>query len=426
MRRNQSGSASTRRSQRPRCQEWSRSTKTAPSAARTWNGARRRSVDRGDRPDVAAVGVGVALDVPAAAALGLEQLGDVEAAPRALLQGGDRGVEAGAGGGADARVLAADQLAGLGRPGQQLAVEQQPAGVELVPEPGRLGGAADVGERGLGLSAVVEEGTAGAGVDRAGLAGLDPEALARRGLVAAGDDDRPRAHVLLLADHPADTGAAELGERLVGVLEQVGPLRGRRRRHRRRQVDQPARVDREAAHHLQRRGRVLLADADGARQPGLDDPLAGDVGDVEEEGRALAVGGGGCGRRVAVPLGPGASLAASRPARSRSAPPRPRPARARASAARSGGRRRRSRCRCRSCRSPSAAPRPGCGRRRPRPRRGTRRPSRRGPAAPAGRSRRSFRRRGRSRGPGPRSAPGSPPSGRRGRRPACRRRAPRG
>src|SRR5215207_4348940 len=100
-------------------------------------------LDRGDRPDVAAVGVGVALDVPAAAALGLEQAGDVEAARRALLQGGDRGVETGAGGGADARVLAADQLAGLRRPGQQLAVEQQPAGVELVPEPGRLGGAAD-------------------------------------------------------------------------------------------------------------------------------------------------------------------------------------------------------------------------------------------------------------------------------------------
>ena len=53
-------------------------------------------------------------------------------------------------------------------------------------------------------------------------------------------------------------------------------------RHRRRQVDQPLRVGGEPAHHLQRRGGVLLADRDVAVQPRRDDPLAEHVLDVEQ------------------------------------------------------------------------------------------------------------------------------------------------
>ena len=44
-----------------------------------------------------------------------------------------------------------------------------------------------------------------------------------------------------------------------GCSSASGARRGRGRRHRRRQVDEPARVDREAAHDLQRARRVLLA-----------------------------------------------------------------------------------------------------------------------------------------------------------------------
>ena len=71
---------------------------------------------------------------------------------------------------------------------------------------------------------------------------------------------------------------------LVGMLQEVRPAGRRGRRHRRRQVDDPPRVHREAAHHLQRSCRVLLADRHRARQPRLDDPLAGDVVDVEQQG----------------------------------------------------------------------------------------------------------------------------------------------
>jgi hypothetical protein len=47
------------------------------------------------------------------------------------------------------------------------------------------------------------------------------------------------------------------------------------------QVEQPARVQREPAHHLQRPGGVLLLDRDTAGQPGLDPATAEDVGDGE-------------------------------------------------------------------------------------------------------------------------------------------------
>ena len=109
----------------------------------------------------------------------------------------------------------------------------------------------------------------------------DAEPLPRRRLVAADDDDGPRPHVLLLADHPRHTLAAVVGERLGRVLEQPGLAAGLAGRHGGRQVDQPPRVGGEPAHHLQGRRGVLLADRDVAAQPGRDDPLAQHVLGVE-------------------------------------------------------------------------------------------------------------------------------------------------
>ncbi len=120
-------------------------------------------------------------------------------------------------------------------------------------------------------------------MDHPGLSVVDAEAVVGGLFVAADDHDRARAHVLLLADDPCHAVLAVFGERVLGVLEQVGPLRGRWRGHRWWQIDQPARVGGKAAHHLQGRGSVLLADGDRAGQLGLDDPLAGDVLDVEHE-----------------------------------------------------------------------------------------------------------------------------------------------
>ena len=66
------------------------------------------------------------------------------------------------------------------------------------------------------------------------------------------------------------------------VLEQTRSRRGGHRAHRRRQIDQPPRVDREPAHHLQRGRGVLGANADALLVRSLDDPAAGHVGDVED------------------------------------------------------------------------------------------------------------------------------------------------
>ena len=98
----------------------------------------------------------------------------------------------------------------------------------------------------------------------------------------ADDDDRPRAHVLLLADHPLDAVAP--GRRRTpraGCSSRPSAIASRRRGHRRRQVDEPPRVDGEAAHDLEGGDGVLLADRHRAGEPGLDDPLADDVVEVE-------------------------------------------------------------------------------------------------------------------------------------------------
>ena len=123
--------------------------------------------------------------------------------------------------------------------------------------------------------AVVEEPAAGAGVADAGPSSDDAEALARRLFVAADDDDRARAHVLLFADdlwRRPDVDSRRMLRRDVpaspGCLARLG------RRHRGRQVDQPLRIGGEAAHHFQRGDGVLFADRDVVVQPSGDDPLA--------------------------------------------------------------------------------------------------------------------------------------------------------
>jgi hypothetical protein len=88
--------------------------------------------------------------------------------------------------------------------------------------------------------------------------------------------------VFLLADDGADVGAAVVGEGLGGVLEQAGALAGLARRHRRREVDEPARVDGEAAHDLEGGGAVVGGDAEVGAQAGRDRALAEQVGEVEE------------------------------------------------------------------------------------------------------------------------------------------------
>ena len=158
----------------------------------------------------------------------------------------------------DRAVLGPDQVLGLRAPWQQLRVEQQPAGAELVEQAGGLGRGAEPGQQLLGEGGAEER--APRPVQIAPVAVARAEPLARDLLVPADQGDRTRAHVLLLAyDRVHAVGAVGV-EGLVGVLEQAWPGRRRDRAHRRRQVQQPARVDGEPAHHLERGGRVLLPD----------------------------------------------------------------------------------------------------------------------------------------------------------------------
>ena len=188
----------------------------------------------------------------------------------------------------DRRVLVPQQLPGLGAPGQQLGVEQQPGRCRArrTGRPSRRRRAA--GRRAARCSGSVEERPAGAGPHRAERVTGRAEPGPGRVIVTADERDRARAHVLLLAHHLVDAVGPEGVERLVRVLEQVRAGRGGDRAHGRRQVEQPARVDREPAHHLQRGGRVLLADPDPPLVARLDDPASGDVGDVEDVGLAVS------------------------------------------------------------------------------------------------------------------------------------------
>ncbi len=141
---------------------------------------------------------------------------------------------------------------------------------------------------------VVEEPTPRPGGNDAGLAGGHAEPFACGLLVTADDDDRPRAHVLFLADDLRDALVAEVGERLGRVLQQPGGLACLAGRHGGRQVDQPPGVGGEPAHHFQGRRGVLLPDGDAAPEPGRDDPLAQYVLGVEHLVVDLLSRQGGC------------------------------------------------------------------------------------------------------------------------------------
>ena len=94
------------------------------------------AVEAAGGPDVAAVGGGERLRVRGSRHGPGEQVGDVKTAGGGGPQCCHRFGQRGAGGGADGRVLVTQQILGLHRPGQQLGVQQQPPGVQLIPQAG--------------------------------------------------------------------------------------------------------------------------------------------------------------------------------------------------------------------------------------------------------------------------------------------------
>ena len=73
-------------------------------------------------------------------------------------------------------------------------------------------------------------------------ASLTPKRDRTACFIAANDDDRSRAHVLLLADNLLDSLIREIAERLGRVFKIAGLFRCLARRHRRRQINEPVRI----------------------------------------------------------------------------------------------------------------------------------------------------------------------------------------
>ena len=73
--------------------------------------------------------------------------------------------------------------------------------------------------------------------------------------------------MLLLADHARDPLRAEVVEDFARVLQQVWQRARRARGHRRRQIHQPPRIDREPAHDFERRIAVLGPNRDQTLEP---------------------------------------------------------------------------------------------------------------------------------------------------------------
>ena len=113
----------------------------------------------------------------------------------------------------------------------------------------------------------------------------------------ADNDDRPRTHVLLLAHDGRDAFAHGYALKASSGCSSSSRARWFGRGHRRGQVEEPARIGGESAHHLQGAIGVLLADRRRLCSRVVDDPLAEHVVDVERRqrpgGRVALVGASG-------------------------------------------------------------------------------------------------------------------------------------
>ncbi len=88
--------------------------------------------------------------------------------------------------------------------------------------------------------------------------------------------------MLFLADDLGHAPFAVVGEGLLGPFQPAVGGRGLARRHGRRQIGQPLGRKGEAAHHLQRRRRVLLGHDDPTAQGGVDPAATADIFHVQE------------------------------------------------------------------------------------------------------------------------------------------------
>ena len=118
------------------------------------------------RPAVAPVAGDICLGHCCALAIPVAQRAHVGSSRSSLVECDQGWREGGAGGCTDRRILAAQQFLCLGTPGHQLAVQQQPVGLQLLPEIGTRGRIAHTRQQRLLQSHIVEEAPPGAGSER--------------------------------------------------------------------------------------------------------------------------------------------------------------------------------------------------------------------------------------------------------------------
>ena len=237
---------------------------------------------RFDRPTVVPIGLSEPLGKVLPDPVLLQQRPDIYASRHCVLERADSLPQANPRCCPNRRVLLAHQFECFRRPGHDLAVEAHPVRLELIPEPTPLQSTLNGCEELAFQRQVLEKPTARPRVADTFLVFEDSKSLAWDILAPAHNKDGARPHVLLLDDDRGYAARPVVRECFGRMLEQAIPLCRLAGRHRRRQVDQPLRICREAAHHLEGSGGVLLSNCDAPVQPGRDEPFASHIVYVEE------------------------------------------------------------------------------------------------------------------------------------------------
>ena len=246
-----------------------------PLRSQKMKGSQFEVFERAHRPTIGAIGRGVAGHRFGPAAATAQQIAYGHAPCARPLQCAHGRGKPHPCGRADGCVLAFEERLRLGRPRHDLGVEYGPVRRQRSPQLAALKGPAHVVQELRFQARIRKEAAARARVADADTTVLYAKVPLRGRRVAADDQHGPRPHLLLLADELAYAAAAIVREDLVRVFEQVRAGAGLGRGHRRRQIDQPTGINREAAHHLQGRSRPLRMDDNSAHQPRLHAPAAG-------------------------------------------------------------------------------------------------------------------------------------------------------
>ena len=217
-----------------------------------------------------------------ALAVTLQQRAGIAPLPGCLLERRGGGAQSSASRRSHRRVLLAQQFLRLGRPRHQFTIETGPVGAQLFPQSCPVHRGAHPGGQEIGYGGrLFKEASSRPRVADAGALIHHAEAFSRRLFIATHNQNSPRTHMLLFADHSGNALMPVVGEGFRRMLQKTRLPARFRRRHGRRQVNQPFRIGGKAAHHFQRGGGVLFPDRDGTTELGRDGALAQNIFNIK-------------------------------------------------------------------------------------------------------------------------------------------------